>query len=110
LNQNDFPDAQVTVLFVFEYVLADRYVVLLGQDYCLNNEQCIQIKALLDQCLLNQPLAYVLGEAYFKNVRYVIQPGVLIPRPETEALVDYSAQLIQQVLTSGNVPVIFECG
>lgn len=35
-----------------------------------------------------EPLQYCLGEAYFRGNRFLVRPGVLIPRPETEHLVD----------------------
>lgn len=35
-----------------------------------------------------QPLQYVLGEAHFRNLTINVAPGVLIPRPETEILVE----------------------
>ncbi len=35
-----------------------------------------------------EPLQYILGEAFFMNLRLEVEPGVLIPRPETELLVE----------------------
>ena len=35
-----------------------------------------------------EPLQYILGSAHFRDLRLVIQPDVLIPRPETEVLVE----------------------
>ncbi|MDQ3963764.1 MAG: peptide chain release factor N(5)-glutamine methyltransferase [Actinomycetota bacterium] len=35
-----------------------------------------------------EPLQYILGSAHFRDLRLVVQPDVLIPRPETEVLVE----------------------
>ena len=40
------------------------------------------------------PLAYILGEADFYRENYIVTPDCLIPRPETELLVDYAVHHI----------------
>ena len=40
------------------------------------------------------PLAYILGEADFYRENYIVTPDCLIPRPETELLVDYAVNHI----------------
>ncbi len=37
----------------------------------------------------NEPIQYILGVAYFMDLRFAVKPGVLIPRGETEELVDW---------------------
>src|SRR3989338_4440376 len=43
---------------------------------------------LLDQRQQNYPIAYLLGEKEFWSLRFKVTPDVLIPRPETELLVE----------------------
>ncbi len=40
-----------------------------------------------------EPLAYLLGEREFRGLRFAVDPGVLIPRPETEMLVEQALAL-----------------
>lgn len=55
-----------------------------------------------------EPLAYVLGEAFFMGNRYRVKPGVLIPRPETEGLVE---RVVSYFQTHGfDSGTIFELG
>lgn len=42
------------------------------------------------------PLAYIIGEQYFMGYRFFISPGVYIPRPETEILVEEACKILQQ--------------
>jgi release factor glutamine methyltransferase len=42
-----------------------------------------------------EPLAYVLGSAGFRNLVLAVDPRVLIPRPETELLVDHALERVR---------------
>ncbi len=46
--------------------------------------------ALLDRRRASEPLQYVLGDAAFRHLMLHVRPGVLIPRAETEVLVDHA--------------------
>lgn len=58
----------------------------------LNNEQSETTKELYSQAiaerLTGKPTQYIVGSAPFRYLEYDVGPGVLIPRPETESLVD----------------------
>lgn len=41
------------------------------------------------------PLAYLLGEREFHGLRFAVSPAVLVPRPETEGLVDWALELLR---------------
>lgn len=43
----------------------------------------------LDRRISSQPVQYITGNAYFRDLELEVGPGVLIPRPETENLVSY---------------------
>ncbi|MCH5228863.1 MAG: peptide chain release factor N(5)-glutamine methyltransferase [Muribaculaceae bacterium] len=47
-----------------------------------------EIDKILQRLLKNEPIQYIVGEARFHGLDLKIRPGVLIPRPETEELVD----------------------
>lgn len=52
-------------------------------DYIKN-----KIDKILSRLLNNEPIQYILGEAYFQGFHLKVTPATLIPRPETEQLVD----------------------
>ena len=45
--------------------------------------------SLVDRRASGEPVAYLLGRAWFHGLSFVVSPAVLIPRPETELLVDW---------------------
>lgn len=49
----------------------------------------------IDRRVKNEPLQYILGEWEFMSLPFKVRKGVLIPRPETEILVDTALKLIK---------------
>ena len=63
-------------------------------EAALNTAQTAQMNALFARRVVGEPMAYILGEREFRNVSLQVTPAVLIPRPETELLVELAiAQL-----------------
>jgi len=54
----------------------------------LTNETVNQLATALTQLLQHKPIQYVLGEAWFYHLKFKVNEAVLIPRPETEELVE----------------------
>ena len=65
------------------------------------------IQKTLQELLLHKPVQYVLGEAWFYNMKLKVNEHVLIPRPETEELVE---QLIKDRKSKLTDPVILDIG
>jgi release factor glutamine methyltransferase len=64
--------------------------LLLKENQTLNPEQKLEIEKNLKELLAGKPLAYIIGEKYFYNSLFKVNENVLIPRPETEMLVEIS--------------------
>lgn len=60
----------------------------------LSPEQAVAFNALLQRRLQGEPIAYILGEREFYSLNFKVTPAVLIPRPETELLVELALQRI----------------
>lgn len=54
----------------------------------LSPEIIRKIETPVNRRLTDEPLAYVLGSAYFYNKEFIVTPDVLIPRPDTEILLE----------------------
>lgn len=55
----------------------------------LSKEQQAQIELYAEQLLLGKPIQYILGKAWFMGNELMVNEHVLIPRPETEELVEW---------------------
>lgn len=62
--------------------------ILLGKDSHISEEKQTRLKEITRRLLKNEPIQYILGYAWFCGHRFNVRNGVLIPRPETELLVD----------------------
>ncbi|MCE1253252.1 MAG: peptide chain release factor N(5)-glutamine methyltransferase [Anaerolineae bacterium] len=78
-------DAQVLASFVLE---RSRTWVLAHSDTLLSVQETAAFDELLQKRLNYFPLPYILGKWEFFNLEFMVSPAVLIPRPETELLVE----------------------
>lgn len=78
-------DTQVLMAHVLEM---DRLKLFLNLDRILTAEEEERLAALIQERSKRRPLQYILGEQEFWSLPFKVTPGVLIPRPETEVLVE----------------------
>ena len=81
-----------------------RSQFLIQKQETLSREDQISINQILNELKMGKPLQYVLGETEFYGLPFRVNPSVLIPRPETEELVDWILKTINPL--SGRVRLL----
>lgn len=89
LRPTAFPDA--TLLFTLAFAMT-RATLMAHPDRCLDREQQAIYQRLLERRLRFEPMQYIVGETEFYGLPLKVTPAVLIPRPETELLVETVAE------------------
>ena len=101
----DAGSARIEVQCLLQAVLQmNRAWLLARPEHLLDDEQYARYIALFERRMGSEPLAYILGEREFFGLNFMVSPATLIPRPETELLVELALQRIPQPLPSSLTP------
>ena len=65
-----------------------RVGLITNSERVLNVEEAAQLDALLARRLVGEPIAYIVGQREFFGLPFQVSPAVLIPRPDTELIVE----------------------
>jgi release factor glutamine methyltransferase len=65
-----------------------RIELITGNEQVLTPAQAQRVSALFERRIAGEPIAYLVGTREFYGLRFEVTPAVLIPRPETELLVE----------------------
>ena len=88
-------DAQLLLLHALGKSHGDRAWLLAHDTDALSDDVTRQFDALAERRAAGEPLAYLVGYQEFFGLRLQVDPRVLIPRPDTETLVNWSLDLLQ---------------
>jgi len=75
-------------LLIEHYALVSKIDLINNPSLKLNSTVCSQMKAAYNDLQNQKPIQYITGRSFFFDLKLHVEPGVLIPRPETEMLVD----------------------
>jgi len=92
-----FEDAEVSEspqldaeLLLRQVLGIERVQLFLRYDKPLDAAAFDRFVALVERRLAGEPIAYILGSRWFRNIELFVDHRVLIPRPETERFIDYA--------------------
>jgi release factor glutamine methyltransferase len=84
-------DAQLLVAHLLQQ---PRAWLLAHDENALTSAQAATLQGWMTRRAAGEPLAYVIAECEFHGLRLQVSPAVLIPRPETELLVEWALDIL----------------
>lgn len=82
-------ESDAIIRLIFHYLKGWNLTdMLIHKEENLSPYMKAKIDEILQRLLKHEPIQYIIGEARFHGMDMKIRPGVLIPRPETDELVD----------------------
>jgi release factor glutamine methyltransferase len=94
------PDAVLdSELLVAEATEQDRPALIAHPERLVETDQIASFEAMLARRAAGEPMAYVLGFRGFWTLDLMTRPGVLIPRPETELVVERALVMVTEPAT-----------
>jgi len=76
-------------LLIEEYLGLERFILAIDPNIMILKEDESPLFDALSKLKLEQPIQYIIGKAHFMDMDFVVNENVLIPRPETEELVQW---------------------
>src|SRR5690554_4361785 len=103
------PSPEADAVLLLEGALGvDRATLLLQPDRPVGQEAGARLAEMLRRRVAREPLQLILGRAHFYGLELAVTPGVLIPRPETERLVELV--LTETRRTATEEPTLLDVG
>jgi len=101
--------AEVTRLdaeIMLSYLLGVQRAGLYIYEGNINNEVLKKFRIFIEERTEGRPLQYIIGKTEFMGYEFAVTPDVLIPRPETELLVEKAIEAVKGI----KAPVILDLG
>ena len=90
--QSHYPDTEIAGMYgllLEKYMGISRVEATLQAQNEINPSVLEKLEVALCRLEKQEPIQYIIGEAYFRGLRFYVNSSTLIPRPETEELVSW---------------------
>ena len=82
-------------ILIAHVIQKDRLFVSMNPQHPIQQQQANTLQALVERREKQEPIAYIIGSKHFYNYDFHVNKNVLIPRPETELLIENALNYIE---------------
>tara|TARA_B110000091_G_scaffold41044_1_gene44428 strand:- start:242 stop:1099 length:858 start_codon:yes stop_codon:yes gene_type:complete len=101
-----YPQTEIDTFFFYlmeAYLNFQRIDLVLKSDFEISTEALAHFKKALEALKKEMPIQYILGETEFYGLPFIVNKNTLIPRPETEELVEW---ILETAATTAPLQII----
>src|SRR6266702_2590088 len=111
LTQADQTNARLDAQLLLSHTLrTERSFLYAYPEHVLTSKQEQHYQTLIERRSRGEPIAYLIGHKEFYGLDFLIDKRVLIPRPETELLVEAALNACRKMLDAGRTPIVADIG
>ena len=97
LRDKYIPNSQLDAeILMAQTINRDRKYILLNSNKLINKKDFSNFNKLIEQRSLGKPVAYLINRKFFWNSEFLVSNDTLIPRPDTELIVENVLRLSKQ--------------
>lgn len=100
-NRRELPEGEA-ILFLSFVLRRDTSSLIAHPEQSLSEKQGAQLDQCVERRKKHEPFSYITGEKEFFGLPFFVTPATLIPRPETEILVEYVLDKIREQRTGND--------
>ncbi len=86
-------DAQVILCHILK---VERLYLIINKDRALTHKEILEYNKMIEKRLSGMPVQYIIANQEFMGMDFYVEEGVLIPRPDTEILIEKILESIDQ--------------
>lgn len=104
-----YPQTEIDSFFFFlieEYLTLQRIDISLQPNFEIEEHKLLLLNSAIKRLQNQEPLQYILGKTEFYGLPFITNKHVLIPRPETEELVEWIFKEIKREGTTENISIL----
>jgi release factor glutamine methyltransferase len=107
LRRKQIPDAAICAELLLQHLMQwDRSTMLMRWEELFPQERMSEWLQLVERKAAGEPVQYILGEQEFYGLPFQVNAAVLIPRPETELLVEQVIKLGNELWPGGSPKLV----
>ncbi|MBX7054601.1 MAG: peptide chain release factor N(5)-glutamine methyltransferase [Pyrinomonadaceae bacterium] len=98
LAASGIPEARREAASLIAFAIdRDRVFIVAHPEYDLTDDEADRVRVLVDRRSAREPFQYIVGRQEFYGLEFAVDPSVLIPRPETELLVEWAIDKLLKI-------------